>query len=278
MLHLDCKKCYQCFVQIATTFPSVYLLATLAGRGAFANRLISARNVSKANAELACKTVRDLLSAYVDEWLRTGIQEDGGEEPANRRVQETKTAYAVARAYCDKNPATVMPHNGGLDVFFGFFGWELDDSPLGENNRESLIDDARNEAALIFTLLIDAPWRDRVYKCARCGKYGVLRRKPRQYYKRGIHCEKCATAASAVASRRGSLSDLQERRAKVATAAWRAWKPENGDRKRWVLAKVNDARENSDDFIKINWVTRWTKQYLTEIEKKGANNEPVQAG
>jgi hypothetical protein len=213
--------------------------------------------VDRKNNDVAALQARDLLRSYLDQWLATGFTGDV-EEPSNRRLQDTADAYHAVQSYCEKYPPRIVPADDGLFALFG--------SQIIGNWKEGIrVDDplanAEDEAARIFTLLIDAPWRDQVYKCRRCGKYGVLSRKPITIYKKGMHCPDCRHSATAERSTATLLKDQLEERLRLARAAWREWKPKHGDRKAWTLHRVNQGLKNGER-IKINWIT-W---HLKEIE------------
>lgn len=280
MLHLEYIECYHIYVQIRTGLTPKYLLDALHTGGTFGNYrgqngandpwLIRASAETYATAQIR---VRDLLRQYLDEWLDTGFN-NGIEEPQDRKLQDTKTAYPAVQRYCEKYRPQIMVADAGLFALFGSpshaSGGRFESGPSGGRmvaTDDDPLGEAADEAARIFTLLVDAPWRERVYKCRKCHEYRYLSRKPVPIYKRGMYCPKCRSLVTAVASAKSKRAERFGRTLQAAAAAWRAWKPRYGARKAWVVSMVNSTRRNEDDFIKANWVTRHQNE-IEEVAKE----------
>jgi hypothetical protein len=187
--------------------------------------------------------VRALLRSYVDEWLGTGM--DGvAEEPLKRSLSKAPNAYRAVHSYVSAYRPTIMLNDNGYHAHFG----------IGHLYEADPAKHAANQASWLFVAMVDTPWRDRVYRCHRCKVYGVLPRLSADPYKRGVHCAKCRNKATAQASTDRKREELFEKRLALATEAWRRWTPKDGDRKAYVVAKVNKHMP-SGEHISKNWVT-----------------------
>jgi len=206
-----------------------------------------------------------LLRGYVDEWIDTGL--DGvDEDPRRRSLDRAPSAFRALHRYLSEYPLMVMVTSNG---YHGHFG-------LRHLYEKDPTKHAENQAAWLFTALIDSDWRDQVYKCRRCGEYGVLSRKPADIsrkpeplYKRGIHCAKCRCRATASVATKKKRDAQFEDRLKLAAEYWQRWKKGYGDRKAYVVAKVNE-RMLHDEHIKVNWVTWNLSAIEKEAEKRSA--------
>lgn len=194
-----------------------------------------------------------LLRDYVDEWLQSGF--DGEvEEPLSRSLDKAPNAQRALYRYLSEFPPTPMFARNGYYAHFGIGHLYSADRP------------AENYAAFAFTSFMDPDntWRDRLFKCRRCGVYGLLKRKPRRLYKRGMHCEECRSKATADTSTAKSRKQRSEKRLKETAAAWRAWKPTcRLPQKEWVTVTAN-RRLAVEDRITKKWVSR----FQSKIEAK----------
>lgn len=276
MLQFTCAECYHKSVQIKQGITPKYFLDALRTGGTFGNyrgaNIKDRESLIKAKPEVyqaAQRKVAQLLRRYLDEWLDTGFK-DEIEQPSERKLLDTKSAGAAVQTYCANNPPLVLAADEGLFALFGGPRIKRGFKPDAEGNMMPQVDDpladAAEEAARLFTLLMDVPWRDRVYKCRRCGEYGYLSRKPLLVYKRGIHCAKCRNKATAEASSEQTRKDQKDERLKLAADVWQRWKQTYGIRNTWVAQQVNDRLRAFEDHITGKWVTRNIKEIEREIK------------
>jgi hypothetical protein len=110
-----------------------------------------------------------------------------------------------------------------------------------------------DEAARLLLVLMFHPLCTRLNKCERCGciYLGKTDRSNKRY---------CARACgNANRNNRPSVVKIQSERERImmlsAAEAIREWKPQRGDRKRWIVSRVNKALGGKSEHIKTNWVT-----------------------
>jgi hypothetical protein len=273
-------------VQITTGITPQYLIDALNTGGTFGSyrgrNMSDRRSLIKANPDVydqAQQKVKELLRSYVDEWLNTGVT-DGVEVPAARKLQDTENAYDAVQGYVDKYPPRVFASDQGLGALFGGPRTRVGGSFQSDHAdpsqwrvvpaQDDPLTDAEDEAARIFTLLIDAPWRDRIYKCRKCEGYGVLSRKPAPHYIRGVHCARCRSRVTALASTKKKRDAKFEERLELAAEYWqRSKKRKDGDRKAYVVAKMNEHLLHGEH-IQVNWVTWNLSAIEKEAEKRSA--------
>lgn len=208
------------------------------------------------------------LGEYVREWVDTGLNADDSEEPLKRTLYGT-AAYRALQRYLSENPPVIMAtfrtawqggdpqrqgKNASTDGLYSIFGVNPPHKPVADVDQ----------ACRLFALMIDSSWHSRLFRCRRCGDYGLLKKKAREHYKRGIHCEKCKNKATATASTAKDREERDAKRLEAAAAAWRAWKPScRGLQKDWVVLHAN-RRLDLHDRITKKWITR----NLSKIEAK----------
>lgn len=131
------------------------------------------------------------LRMYVDEWLDTGVRDDGVEDPRTRDLTKAPNACYAVRAFAGKQRLWLEPASDGLYLRF----------PSEREGRgiAALGDSAMDQANRLFSLFFLCDWRLRLAKCRRCGDYFELNHWNREY-KRGTACGRCARVRSAVFS------------------------------------------------------------------------------
>ena len=111
--------------------------------------------------------------------------------------------------------------------------------------------------------LVSSPRQKRFARCseAGCGRYFVYTRAPERRYE-----TRCPRHKNAGAKRRVYASRKQQHERKVNAAAkhWLAWRPEYGDRSKWVADKAQ-----CDKGLRINdeFGKRFVTTHSTEIEE-----------
>jgi hypothetical protein len=198
-----------------------------------------------------------LLRGYVDEWLQSGFDGET-EEPLNRSLGKAPNAERAFHRYISEHPPKPVMTGTGYYLHFGI-------SHLYSADRAP-----ENYAAFAFASLMDPDniWRDRLFKCRRCGAYGLLEKRPRRLYKRGIKCKRCRHKATADTSTAKSRRERREKRLDETAAAWRAWKPTcRLPRKEWVAVTANRRLAVHDRITK-----KWVSRFQSKIEAK-ANAE-----
>jgi len=119
------------------------------------------------------------LRIYVDEWLATGVKEDGSERPFQRNLGCTPQALLAVTTYMERYPATVdlTLDSYELSVYLA----EVDALPSPSGNPYY---DIALDATRLFVGAMASDWRWHLCKCRHCGRY-FLHPKPRQSLPKG---------------------------------------------------------------------------------------------
>lgn len=213
------------------------------------------------------------LRSLVDEWLQTGIQDDGSESLGSRNLWHTQTAAFTLTAYMERYPASVtLASNGsGLSVVIA------DVSALPAPTRNPFYD-VGEEATRLFVGMMASDWYTRLCKCVHCGKY-FLHARPRKVYTHGTFCcrqhQSHATAMkSTEAGRVRAKSELLEFAAeqlvksKVSGPEWKESPKARTQLATQISGHIfksgNPTLKAYTQVVKSNWVTR----HRDEIEQK----------
>jgi len=212
------------------------------------------------------------LRSLVDQWLVTGIQDDGSESLASRNLSHTSASLDLA-AYLERYPARVdFAANGSeLSVCIADVG-ALPPPTLNPYY------DVGEEATRLFLGMMTSDWKERLCKCVHCGKY-FLHAHPRKVYTHGTFCcrqhQSHATAVRSTKARRvRAKSELLEFAAehlvksKVSGPEWKK-SPETRTQlaiqiSRHIFKSRNPILKAYAQVVKSNWVTR----NRHEIEQK----------
>lgn len=231
-----------------------------------------------------------LLRVFVDQWIDSGRNVDGVDEPRSRNVYWRGLGHVgltgnLGNVLADWNyehldGIRILP-NGKRTV--GMAGSQsgrartLEEAyaehkafydPQPENEHE-----AREIAIYWLQELLESPSSYRIARCdnTECGRYYLRRRAPRGTIKRGTYCERCATVASSV---RVGTSRKQRKQKIIECAAgvWEAFKPSRRNPRKpdsdWVAIRVN---QKSQTIITGKWVTQNRKAIEAEVERRKRN-------
>ena len=188
--------------------PGQLLEALNQGSGGFVRRYVQQQGLLD---HLSAQNLRTLVNAavgvtmelrrYVSAWVDTGLRSNGEEQPLDRRLQAAQAIHhEIAQFQRDFPITTRIEKLGGpgqtviCDV--GCYSVLRGDRILPERAEKA----AAAWAQSLFIALLLSPWKNRICLCRRCGKFLLLPRAPRSAgYVRGVNCELCSSAASAVA-------------------------------------------------------------------------------
>jgi len=219
--------------------------------------------------EFRLRIIATQLRQYVDEWLETGLSDDGRETLELRSWIRAPRALTVLEDYASKQDPRLrfrrVPAEFVVDVGSSEDPWQTSAitgllDPIGRAWREV--------ARLLFGL-VTSDWGSRLCKCryALCGRYFV-HLKPRRSYKHGTFCgnhQMAWTATRQVKERRhlarSALIDLAATellKMRINGPHWQV------DRQRKIqLAKDISAQIRITDFapfgparLSLTWVTR----------------------
>ena len=111
-------------------------------------------------------------------------------------------------------------------------------------------------AADFFVDFYQSECRFLLMRCRRCGIFILPKRKPRERYEYGWHCERCRSAGTATARMLTVTKEHQQRWLSFAAEAWPRWRPENGERAVWIAEQVNKKLRRTEPRIWRNSITR----------------------
>jgi hypothetical protein len=203
------------------------------------------------------------LRKLVDEWLDSGRDGQGIEEPQKRSLENAPNAYEAMNGWLlNKKFSGLATTSGDITFLLG--------TEVRNDGEDTPIADAYDQACLIFVRLMESPVKYKLFKCSdiSCGYY-VLE-KPRKRYKRETYC---AEHRYRVSARRGTQeSRNREKGAVFGTAldAMRAWRKLS---EREKAKKHKTEKEYIGDEINLrhskggNWVTRNMSLLIREIDK-----------
>ena len=204
------------------------------------------------------------LREYVDEWLQTGRTKEGTEEPATRSLEAAKRACWAFIDYSMNHPPT--PICGPVPGFI--LPFETQRRVCGLDRP---IEDAKDEAARLFTLLVTSNWSRSIRKCQRCGTYSVISKNCRSVYKRGTRCRSCSSHESAQRQTDERRKERHLTRLDFAAEGLNKWNQTNrrfsktnrrSSKEIWLANYVN-GRMDQPETITRKWVTR----NMLQIEK-----------
>jgi hypothetical protein len=113
------------------------------------------------DAQLAVK-----LRSYVEEWLATGIREDGSETPFERSLGRAPEAFLAVTTHLERFPAYLgfLLDSGELSVSLA----EIGSLPPPSGNPYY---DVALDATRLFAGLMACDWKHRLAKCRHCKRY-----------------------------------------------------------------------------------------------------------
>lgn len=139
-------------------------------------------------------TTQELLRGWVDEWLDSGMDNNGVEDPRERSFDKARDPALAAHEYCEQRKFHLVASGNSLRPWFT----EYDKEPTGGlypliGSPPRSIEYAREQ--LVFFLLSNI--RFRLAKCRKegCGTYFLLKHWNR-LYKRGTLCDSCKRSRS----------------------------------------------------------------------------------
>jgi hypothetical protein len=165
------------------------------------------------------KQFQRLLRSYVDEWIDTGVSEDGTEDLtergllrkewfergqvltyANNKLNALDMAQMVVLEVFRQNTQTILGEDG-VEIVFPAHEPKLEHAPLS--------DLVEREAKRFFVWFLASELRSKLGKCRVCNHYEI---KTRKFYKRGTHCRGCMATKSAGQITQKKRQDLHRKR------------------------------------------------------------------
>jgi len=212
------------------------------------------------------------LRGLIDQWIGSGITDDGSEKPYERNLNDSMDAYEIAQEFLnDEKPLHVLVNAGrgaGLYHLWSIHAWH----PPGQTDDP--IAAARHEAKKLFVVFLDSgDFVHCLFRCKRCGKY-FERRNPHRSYKRGSYCGNCVHKATATESTKNARDAYRKRVLGFAAQAWLLWETtgKREDRSVWVARWVKERLRTDEPKIKRNWVTMNREEIAVramQTKKKG---------
>jgi len=208
--------------------------------------------------ERAEQVLTEVLRSLVSEWIDSGKNPDGQEEPL-RRALSLGSCDAVNR-YLQRHPPQ----------FFLFEGNKIGAVFAEEKPQSTGPDDpiaaAKEEAIRLLVHFMDSDARRQLAKCFVCHEYFYPARKIRDFYQRGAYCEACRPKVSMLDTE-DSREQWRKKVMKLAVEAWPKWRPSYGPQALWVAMRVNEKLSPGDKRIKGAWVTRNDEEIIARVQE-----------
>lgn len=263
--------CKHSFMQIKRHFDEAWFLSCL--NGMYAIRPGRKSPAPAREYELASQTFTQSLRLLIDEWLDSGRDENGVEEPHNRRPGRHGLEALI---YFDQKVpvASSRIENGERMIYL-----PAERRTNRANGAENPVYDAKRDALLMFSEFMDRPeLKARLAKCRRCGIYYLNKRKLAARYEAGTFCAACRSKVSAA---RSESDRRKERKGLLDVLFAEAWKRSESKRfdvhpSIWIADEVNkELRQRGEDPIKRNSVTIFIKAALKKAaeEASGIGNQ-----
>ena len=206
------------------------------------------------------------LKRYVDQWIGSGFNPDGSEEPFKRDLNrmalgDRQDLGVFLNRWLDANHARSILFSTG--EIRQSYTWR---SSFTVEDKKTPAAEADDELARQLIFFLQSPLRGNLTQCAKpsCRIYYV-RNKLRQYYKRSTFCATCRSSASARRRMEEKRGGARDRALATAAFALNAWKEiDEGTRMEYGLdERAYIAAAMADLGRKRTWVSR----NMTEIER-----------
>jgi len=207
------------------------------------------------------------LRALVDQWIDSGINEDGTETPSSRYVRGLPRGYSESL----------------FDILCGWLGRNMPKPLLSSDGRIGIIDQppnhygleaetyAREQAIYYFKELLESPVPHRLGKCKNpeCRTYFARKRERNGGIKRGTYCGNCELIGAAERTRL-SRQRRKNQQLDAAAKAWAQWKKSNKhpSQSEWVAKQVNK-QICTGTRIQAKWVTQNRNEILKRMDAHG---------
>jgi hypothetical protein len=208
-----------------------------------------------------------IFRALVDQWIDSGIDENGTETPSRRYVRGLPKGYSeslfdILYAWLNRNmPKPALMNEGRIGIF------DERPSPLGLDLETY----ARESAVFYLKELLECPAPHRLERCRnpKCRTYFARKRGRKADMKRGVYCGKCELMGAAERTKL-SRQHRKNQQLDAAANAWRQWKKSNRYPKQteWVAMYVN-RQFRSWPSIHAKWVTQNIAEILKRVDVRG---------
>jgi hypothetical protein len=205
--------------------------------------------------ERAEQVLTEALHSFMNEWIDSGKNASGQEEPPKRSLvyrRNTDGALLHAAAFHAVS-RYLQRHPPQLSVFEGNeIGAVFAEETPQRTGPDDPTAEAREEAARLFVHFMDSDARWQIARCHFCKEYFYPKR-VQGLYQRGAFCEACRTKNSVDHGRREWRKKVLE----LAAEAYPKWKAAYGPRQRWVAMQVNGKLKPGEKRISASgrWVT-----------------------
>jgi hypothetical protein len=226
---------------------------------------VTAKNYTPEAISRADAAFLSTFRALVDQWIESGINEDGLETPSSRYVRGLPKGYSeslfdVLHRWLGRNmPKPALLNDGKigiLDRMPELYGLDLDAY-------------ARESAIYYLKELLECPDPYRLARCKNCKRYFARKRAHKGVIKRGIYCGSCELVGAAERTRL-SRQRRKDQQLDAAAKAWAQWTrsrkhPNHAD---WVARQVNRQALGGAP-IQAKWVTQNKKNILQRVNVRG---------
>ena len=209
------------------------------------------------------------LRALVNQWIDSGKDSHGIEEPSKRNVitvlpDAGERLTDVLQEWIDRHkPSARIMGTGEVAVF---------DPPIPSLRGVEPALFAREYAVFWLYKILNSPVAARIARCSNrtCGAYYLRRRVRNSAIKRGTYCVRCSGVGSTVRTN-ASRERRKQTLINLAADVWPAdWKPTVGYSKLsdWVAARMKKKKMSPPVEITGRWVTEKRKEIEMEVERR----------
>jgi len=160
-----------------------------------ADRELTADSLPQLFLEMEDAKASSRVRLCLDEWLDTGVEKTGAEDPRERDLTRAPNAQKAIRRFSRTRPVELTIEPDGLSVNF------VPSQPVSARDLMQRVgrpeQTAQDRSDRFVALFLLSPWRWKLAKCRRvqCGHYFELRQWNRSY-ERGTFCPKCTRIRS----------------------------------------------------------------------------------
>ncbi len=199
--------------------------------------------------------------ALIDQWIDSGINEDGVETPSSRYVRGLPRGYSeslfnILAGWLGRNmPKPLLSSDGTIGIV---------DQPPNHYGLEAEAY-AREQAIYHFKELLASPVPHRLGKCKNCRTYFARKRERKGDIKRGTYCGNCELIGAAERTRL-SRKRRKNQQLDAAAKAWLQWTKSNNhpSQSEWIAKQVNK-QVRSGTQIQAKWVTQNKREILERL-------------
>jgi hypothetical protein len=205
------------------------------------------------------------LRALVDNWIDSGKDASGIEEPSHRNV--SGVFQDSGERLTDVLGSWIGRHRPMLGIL-GSGELAVWDPPIPTLRGSEPAFFGKEFAVYWLYKLLNSLFASRLARCGnqKCGRYYLRRRVRKSAIKRGAFCSNCSGAGSAARTKISRKKQEQEL-IEAGAYAWPSWRADlHGKQSEWVALEINTRL--GKERITGNWVTRNRPAIEAEVKRR----------